>query len=138
MSASVKFRQVGFPHLHAGNHRDTGPADRSYNCIAWATGVDSAWWEPRNLSHDYKTTALVALYESLGFIVCADGSLEDGFEKIAIYSDGDEYMHAARQLEGGKWTSKMGPNEDIEHHSPEDIANPCYGNVSIFMKRPRP
>jgi hypothetical protein len=63
---------------------------------------------------------------------------EQGFEKIAIYTDGDEYMHAARQLEDGKWTSKMGPDEDVEHNEPEDLAGPCYGNVSIFMKRKRP
>jgi hypothetical protein len=58
----------------------------------------------------------------VGFAVCADGALEDGIEKIGIYADGPEYMHAARHLETGKWTSKMGPDERIEHDTPEDIA----------------
>jgi hypothetical protein len=79
----------------------------------------------------------VSVYESVGFVVCADGSQEDGVEKVAIYADGDEYMHAARQLEDGMWTSKMGPDEDIEHDAPDNLAGPCYGHVTTFMKRNR-
>ena len=50
---------------------------------------------------------------------------------------GGEYMHAALQLESGKWTSKMGPDEDIEHDAPENLAGPCFGQVTAFMKRKR-
>lgn len=76
-------------------------------------------------------------YESVGFVICADGSQEEGVEKIAIYSVGDEYMHAALQLASGKWTSKMGPDEDIEHDAPENLTGPCFGQVTAFMKRKR-
>ena len=67
-----------------------------------------------------------------------DASLEEGFEKIALYADGDEYMHASRQLETGKWTSKMGlVGERIEHDTPEDVTGPAYGDVVKFMQRKR-
>jgi hypothetical protein len=140
----VPFSSVDFPNLHTGNHQITSPADGRYNCIAWAAGIESAWWEPvmprhwpANAPVDYKVTSLILAYESVGFVICADGSREDGVEKIAIYGVGDEYLHAARQLENGRWTSKIGASEDIEHDALEDLAGPCYGQATVFMKRNR-
>ena len=46
-------------------------------------------------------------------------------------------MHAALQLGSGIWTSKLGTGEDIEHDAPENLAGPCYGHVTAFMKRKR-
>jgi hypothetical protein len=108
------YRQQDYPNLTASNHRDIiSTPDSKYNCIAWAAGIDNDWWDPAtgrtwpgNAPRDYQVTSLVIVYESVGLVPCADGSLEDGIEKIAIYADGPEYMHAARQLETGKWTSK--------------------------------
>jgi hypothetical protein len=144
MGGRMLFRQADFPNLHPGNYRDTSPLDRRYNCIAWAAGVDCDWWGPENSHHwpgnaprNYQVASLILVFESVGFAICADGLLEDGFEKIAIFADGEEYTHAARQLEDGKWTSKMGPDEDIVHDAPENLAGPCYGNVSAYMKRER-
>jgi hypothetical protein len=140
----VGFSNKDFPNLHPEKHRITSPADSSYNCIAWAAGIDSAWWEPvterdwpQSAPRDYKLTSLIVAFESVGFVICADGSQEIGIEKIAIYADGDEYLHAARQLENGQWTSKMGPDEDIQHNSPDDLAGPAFGQVAAFMKRKR-
>jgi hypothetical protein len=76
-------------------------------------------------------------FESVGFAICPDGSQEVGIEKIAIYADGPEYTHAALQLETGKWTSKIGDLEDIEHDAPENLTGPAYGQVTAFMKRTR-
>jgi hypothetical protein len=145
------FSQKDYPNLHSGNHRDTEPPDPKYNCIAWAAGRTDKWWDPaepeegddnlywpENVPRDHKVTSLIMALESVGFIICADGCLEDGIEKIAAYADGPEYTHAARQLENGKWTSKMGPDERIEHDTPEDVVGPAYGQVTAFMKRPRP
>ena len=144
------FSSLDFPDLHSGNHHDTSLPDEKYNCIAWAAGDTDQWWDPTastdpakqfywpaNVPRDYKVTSLILALESVGFAPCADASQEDGIEKIAIYRYGDEYMHAARQLESGKWTSKMGKSEDIEHDAPENLAGPCYGQVSAFMKRKR-
>ena len=65
-----------------------------------------------------------------------DGSPEAGFEKVALYGSSLFYTHAARQFAGGKWTSKLGHAEDIEHATPDDVAGGVYGEVVQFMKRP--
>ena len=40
-----------------------------------------------------------------------------------------------RQLPDGRWTSKLGKAEDIEHESPDDVAGRIYGEVDEFLKR---
>jgi hypothetical protein len=71
----------------------------------------------------------------LGFEECADESSEPGFERVALYGSGLVYTHAARQLPSGKWTSKLGKAEDIEHDAPDDLAGGVYGEVVQFMRR---
>ncbi len=76
-------------------------------------------------------------YATIGYSECANGSLENGFEKIALYADGEgQVTHAARQLPSGKWTSKLGDLEDIEHSHPEDVGGGDYGEVICYLKRP--
>jgi hypothetical protein len=72
----------------------------------------------------------------LGYQVCEDSAVENGFEKIAIYADmASEPTHAARQLPNGKWTSKFGDFEDVRHVNPDCLEGPLYGKVAVFMKR---
>jgi len=78
----------------------------------------------------------------LGYVPCADGSLETNFEKVAIYVNSDgEPTHAARQLRNGKWTSKLGNFEDITHNALLDVADgPApdgYGRPKYYLKRRR-
>jgi hypothetical protein len=84
----------------------------------------------------------MAAYETLGYTLCFDGALQDGIEKIALYGKGavgsEVPTHAALQLESGKWTSKLGPFEDVHHDTPDDAMGPVYGRVLCFMSRPRP
>ena len=82
-------------------------------------------------------------YGTVGYIECADGSFEQGFEKIAIYAaretgGGLTPTHAARQLPSGRWTSKLGSCEDIEHTDPQAVNCPAYGNVVAYLKRAVP
>lgn len=130
-----------FPKLTKSNHRVTSPPDTDYNCIAWAAGDLRNWWQPG----DYwpkeiplgagTPEELESAFEEIGYRPCADASLESGFTKIALYSDGEYYTHAARQLPNGNWTSKLGYEEDIEHNEPADVAGGYYGEVFRFMKR---
>jgi hypothetical protein len=46
------------------------------------------------------------------------------------------YTHAARQLPGGKWTSKLGKAEDIEHDITDAVAGGVHGEVVVIMRRP--
>jgi hypothetical protein len=77
------------------------------------------------------------LFESLGFQRCADdAALEEGFTKVAIYGDADGYTHAARQLPDGRWTSKIGKLQDIEHDTLASLTGSEYGSVAQILKKP--
>ncbi len=80
--------------------------------------------------------AVTAAGESLGYKECEHADFEPGFEKLAIYAVGDQPRHAARQLPGGKWTSKLGQGIDIEH-TLEGLESELYGWVVKVMRRPR-
>jgi hypothetical protein len=130
-----------FPRLKDDNHRITSPETRDYNCIAWAAGDMQNWWQPgvfwpvEATQDDYGIAALIQVFRAMGFEPCESGDSEPNFEKIALYNNGRFYAHAARQLSTGKWTSKLGRTEDIEHDAPDDVAGGVYGDVSQFMKR---
>jgi hypothetical protein len=133
------------PNLKPGAYQIMSPETAQYNCIAWAAGISEEWWDPAkdypwpdDLPRDVSVETLVKLYEKLGFFVCEDAELEHDLEKIAIYGAPEEWEHVARQLSSGKWTSKMGPDEDIEHDSPDDLVGKAFGLVVRIMKRSRP
>lgn len=73
-------------------------------------------------------------FKTIGYARAADGELEAGYEKIAIYAVGSKPTHAAKQLPDGKWSSKLGALEDISHQL-EGVENTEYGAVAFFMKR---
>ena len=59
---------------------------------------------------------------------------EAGYQKVALFAVADETTHAARQLAIGRWTSKLGPREDIEHGLRE-LEGYVYGTVAMLLKR---
>ena len=134
-----------FPLLRKEGYEVTSPAERDYNCIAWAFGDKSRWWWPDkylqyywppNVKRDETLESFIEAFKNMGFEICEKAEREEGFEKISIYSKPDHTpTHAARQLENGKWTSKLGQSEDIEHNF-DSITGPCYGSVAVIMKRP--
>ena len=105
---------------------------------ATALGVRGYYWPP-GVSLDLRLETLTEIFERHGYIVCDDSSLEAGYEKIAFYFDDqeNEVSHVARQLTDGKWTSKLGPDEDISHNTLAALEGICYGNVVRIMRRPR-
>lgn len=129
-----------FPHLTPDNYRVTSPATADYNYVAWAAGDAERWWEPGVFwpvpATTYGPEALETAFRSAGYERCPGGEPEAGFEKVALYADGAFYTHAARQLPSGKWTSKLGRSEDIEHDTPEAVAGGVYGELHTVMKRP--
>ena len=144
ISGNMLFNKKDFPNLTDENHQITSPATDKYNCIGWALGHDDRWYEPvekyywpNHLPRDYSVGTLVALFEHEGFSACDHGDQELGFEKVAIFADEHEYMHAALQLASGQWTSKMGAGEDIQHETLTDVIGPAFGQVVKFMKRER-
>lgn len=130
------------PNLTPGNHMETSPCNPLYNCIAWAAGdCANNWWPfggywPKGVPRDETLEAFVCAFEAHGFELCENPSLEDGFEKIALYLTSDGVpAHAARQLPDGQWTSKLGPLEDITHSTLEAVNCKEYGQAEWFLKR---
>lgn len=131
-----------FPKLAADGYRLTSEPTEEYNCLAWAAGHNDQWWDPaagyywpKEVERSDDQATLVKVYETLGFEQCSNTNQEAGVEKIALYADHGEWTHAARMLETGKWTSKLGPSEDIEHTTPAGLEGPTYGAVFCLMKR---
>ena len=141
-----------WPNLELNNHHKTSDKSDKYNCFAWAIDKNDDKWapysgyawfpgfpkfditdDPENDLDNYK-----AGFESIGYKECSDGEPEKGFEKIALYTIGKSVKHAAKQLENGHWTSKLGKHDDIEHNTVNVLEGLCYGKVTIFMKREIP
>jgi hypothetical protein len=140
--------RAAFPRLGYDCAATSSPA-RGYNCIAWAAGDNTRWWEPpqpwapwfywpSEASVGYAIDDLRSAYHTVGFEECPDGALEDESEKVALYgSQAGVWLHAARQLPNGRWTSKLGREDDIEHGTPYELECRDYGTVIGFMKRTR-
>jgi hypothetical protein len=138
-----------FPDLSRSGYSFTSPPNRDYNCIAWAAGDIKNWWWPVppdvkevfwpvGVTRAETLSAFQEAFASLGYIPCAAADLEQGFEKIALFAnEQDVPLHAARQLNTGRWTSKVGELEDIEH-ALHDMEGIVYGSVVVVMKRPFP
>lgn len=132
---------VRFPNAAADGYVPHSLPDTFYNCIAFAAGVISEWWQPKFVwpeeldENDESMDALVRMYRLKGFVLCEDGQFESGYEKIALYGEPDDYQHAAKQLPDGRWASKLGKGEDIIHPRPETVAGGLYGSVLKYMKR---
>jgi len=135
-----------FPLLAETQYQETSPATPEYNCIAWAAAEDTDWWWPDVFGDYYwppdaprveTMEAFVVAYGLLGYKPCETADLEPGYEKIALYRDSqDQPTHAARQLPSGKWTSKLGQLEDIEHDTLDGLDGDLYGRVGQILKRP--
>ena len=134
-----------FPGLVGNSYQFTSPPDEVYNCIAWAAAKTTEWWWPTDVpgnvwptgvAREESIVAFQGAFASLGYSTCNAADLESGFEKIAIFADDQAIpTHAARQMQSGHWTSKIGKLEDIEHDL-LDLAGTEYGSVIVFMKRP--
>lgn len=134
-----------FPNAKNEGYDEISPQSKFYNCIAYAAGDTTRnWWPnngptgywPKNVPQRETVYAFLELYRSLGYENCNDGQLENGFDKIAVYTLNNKVTHAALQLQNGNWTSKVGQNIDIEHNTLKALEGPFYGQVVRFLKRP--
>ena len=144
-----------FPSLAGTNPQITSPIDWEYNCVAWVIGDNKKWYEPfgdvlpsasppyywpegvPGRPNDKRFVTYVKLFESHGYRITENESVERGYTKIAIYVKDEEFRHVARQTADGKWSSKIGKQEDISHELRAlETDNPYgYGTATIFMKK---
>lgn len=137
-----------FPLLDASNHEVTSEPDLHYNCIAWAAGDEHSWWWPiaksdedevfwpAGVPREVTLAAFVTAFATLGYQECAGAAFEEGFDRIALFILDGKPTHAARQLEDGRWSSKLGGSEDIAHEL-NALDGPVYGTPTVFLRRPR-
>ncbi len=137
-----------FPNLQADTFQVTSQPDSVYNCIAWAAEDTSAWWWPlenpaegywpEGVPRERTLAAFRAAFATLGYSEWLGEELEAGFLKVALFADPLGIpTHAARQLRNGRWTSKLGQAEDIEH-ALHDLEGEIYGRVVLILRRPIP
>ncbi len=132
-----------FINLRPGQFLITSQESVDYNCIAWAGNDNSNWWSPvgkyywpEGVPREETVQAYVRAFASIGFEPCENGDLEPGIEKVALFVDGNRIpVHMARQLANGRWTSKLGEWEDIEHVLEGLSGTPGYGTVMQFLRR---
>lgn len=133
-----------FPNLAGSGYEITGEASGGYNCIAWALGITSEPWDaldpdaywPPSIPRDDLIVTVMRLFAGESFSLCDDDTPEPGYEKIALYAFVGRFTHVAKQLNDGRWTSKLGKREVITHPSPANLAGGFFGNVHCIMRRP--
>jgi hypothetical protein len=134
------------PKLTNEQYEITSSESDTYNCIGWALYDTQQWWWytpkygcywlPGVLRNNTRAT-VAKIFEIHGYRQCESSSAEPGFEKIALYEHPKYGIeHVTRQLETGRWTSKIGEWEDIEHETARSLEGSEYGLVVVYMKRP--
>src|SRR5438034_6481981 len=135
-----------FPGLRGQPYHIKSSKGGNYNCIAFAAGDRHNWWWPDEAGEDTWPAGVARVetveafrdaFASLGYRVCASEQLEVGYEKVALLALAGVPKHAARQLPNGRWTSKLGPMEDVEH-ALHDLTGMAYGSLALVMRRPIP
>ena len=102
----------------------------------WPDRLGQYFW-PANVPRRRTLSAFVQAYGQRGYEQCGSDAFEPEFEKIALFADSDGLpTHAARQLPTGRWTSKLGRLEDIEHDL-TGLEGEQYGSIAVIMMRPR-
>ena len=123
----VDWLLAAFPGLARNGCIVTSPPDQHYNCIVWVVGDNRQWWWPtpadfteafwpKGIAREETVPAFRDAFISAGFVECQTDHFETGHEKIALFANDDGVpLHSSRQCANGRWTSKMGELEDIEH-----------------------
>lgn len=121
------------------------PETDEYNCIAWAYEITDKWLWPGHQDSYWPSgvtgadllESITQLFLSNGYEKCDTPELEEGYKKVAIYVNQQGPTHIARQVESGRWTSKLGILEDIEHETLEALEGDAYGKATAFLKKRR-
>ena len=133
---------AAFPKLESEGFEIVGEPTLEYNCIAYAAGDTTEWWWPDGTNYwppwatlDDRTDSLKEAFAGIGYELCDDSHVEEGYRKVALYEVGGKFQHAAVQTPNGAWHSKMGEGPVIEHRSPESLSGAMYGEPTVYMRR---
>jgi hypothetical protein len=141
-----------FPKLKRRPYIITSSKTPIYNCVAWAVDDIQQWWEygaitslgiPTYWPPGYPAGDTVAdvsnvLQGVFHYTLTTDRRARLGTERVAIYGYPDRnFAHIARQLESGRWSSKLGELYDLEH-ALNDLEGRVYGRVMTILERQKP
>ena len=136
--------EIDFPAL-AGKDYDLSDEDFNYNCLAYALGDSSQWWEPPRGPGQYwpdgfPPDVTVKTVEDIirlhGFTIELEDSENPDTDAIAIFAIGAEWTHFAK-FSDGAWKSKLGTGHDVSGVSLKDLMIPDYGKVVKVLSRPK-
>ena len=123
-----------FPNLTGTTHEVTSVATTEYNCVAWALGSIDAWIQPADdetgsppLFMDW----VIGVLGARGFVPV--NALPESGDALAVFATAEQFTHIARRLENGRWTSKLGDWEDIEHNDLNCLEGGAYGFVVTLL-----
>lgn len=92
------------------------------------------YWPP-SIPREATVAAFDLMLKSFGFSECVKRTLEKGVHKVALYMLAGSPKHMAKQTEKGKWSSKLGDEQDVEHLL-DALEGPEYGTVYKVYCRP--
>jgi len=133
-----------FPGLIGANYA-LSAEDFNINCLAYAMGDPSNWWEPPKgqgqywpdgFSEDTSVQTAEEILRSRGYTEEIQIGKVPGGEAIAIYSDGHEWTHFAK-FSDGVWSSKLGDGHDVCGHDLEHLVGHLYGGVRKILAKPQ-
>ena len=132
-----------------GHYEETSKATINYNCLSWAVEITDTFLDPQarcvgyswpdGAEREWTIAGCRQVLARYGYIEeCGDGGFEDECVKVAMYVDEHGTpTHFARQIHGGKWTSKLGDLIDVVHDNLSCIeGHDCehYGTAKYFFK----
>lgn len=145
--SSIEKIEWDFPALRGGvGYRDASEETIVYNCLSWALGINwtrldpepkcaGYYWFP-GIPRKWDEPTIRTIFEKHSYTVADNYDLEPEFEKVVFYCDDKGVpQHFARQLPDGKWASKMGDLNDIEHDTLESLISELYGKPGLVLKR---
>src|SRR5438034_10954897 len=145
MSARLLHLERLFPALSGSEYSKSSEADTAYNCFGFAVHDTKQYWQKVDvrgyywpLKRDDRLEDWIEALRLNNFVPTDDWSLEAEFEKVCIYvNEEGSPEHVSRQLASGKWTSKIGRLEDIEHSTLTELECVDYGKPKVMLKRKR-
>src|SRR5262249_43559988 len=108
------------PSLKDHGYKITSPRDPRYNCIAYAVGDVTQFWDdfkiagyrvrgyywPPSAGSPDTLTGWMSIFHLHGYTETEDRSFQPEYEKVAIYESAEGPEHVARQKASGMWVSK--------------------------------
>lgn len=141
-------RERKYPNLPHAGYQITSHETWDYNCVAFAKGDETRWWQPSTevghfwpdyAIHGNSLDCLISVFRGQQYEICESDEVEPEYEKVALYGyENNEYSHVALQLSDGSWSSKLGNWEDIKHPTPHSLTGDFYGQVKCYMRRRKP